>query len=98
MNTNQNEPRVKLLTIRQAAGVIDRLTEYRIRQLFRAGELPCVKVGKRYFINEQTLINTISAMDKRKDSKARIEELDALIERLYVDNASGKVTYRPRIC
>ena len=25
-------------------------------------------------------------------SKARIEELDALIERLYVDNASGKVT------
>jgi excisionase family DNA binding protein len=69
MNTNQNEPRVKLLTIRQAAGVIDGLTEYRIRQLCRSGELPCVKAGKKYLINEQTLINTISAMDKRKESQ-----------------------------
>ena len=69
MNTNQIEPRVKLLTIRQAAGVIDGLTEYRIRQLCRSGELPCVKAGKKYLINEQTLINTISAMDKRKESQ-----------------------------
>ena len=65
MNANQNETRVKLLTIRQSVGVIDGLTEYRIRQLCRAGELPCIKAGKKYLINEQTLINFISQMDKR---------------------------------
>jgi excisionase family DNA binding protein len=65
MSTNQNETRVRLLTIRQAANVIDGLTEHRIRQLCRAGELPCVMAGKKYLINEQTLIGAISAMDKR---------------------------------
>ena len=65
MNANQNETRVRLLTIRQAVGVIDGLTEYRIRQLCRAGVLPCIKAGKKYLINEQTLISFISQMDKR---------------------------------
>jgi excisionase family DNA binding protein len=64
MNTNSNETRVRLLTIKQAAAVIEGLTEYRIRQLCRAGELPCIKVGKKYLINEQTLINFIDALDK----------------------------------
>ena len=64
MNTNSNDTRVKLLTIKQAAAVIEGLTEYRIRQLCRAGELPCIKAGKKYLINEQTLIEVISAMDR----------------------------------
>ena len=62
MNTNENK--VKLLTIKQAATVIDGLTEYRIRQLCRAGELPRIKAGKKYLINEQTLISFIEALDK----------------------------------
>jgi hypothetical protein len=36
----------------------------RIGQLFRAGELPCVKAGKKHLINEQTLINVVAKMDK----------------------------------
>jgi hypothetical protein len=64
MNTNSNETRVRLLTIRQAAGVIDGLTEYRIRQLCHARELLCIKAGKKYLINEQTLISFIEALDK----------------------------------
>ena len=64
MNTNSNETKVKLPTIKQAAAVIEGLTEYRIRQLCRAGELPCIKAGKKYLINEQTLIDVISAMDR----------------------------------
>jgi len=63
MNNTGNTP-VKLLTIRQAANVIEGLTEYRIRQLCRAGELPCIKAGKKYLINEQTLISYIAALDK----------------------------------
>ena len=61
---NTNESKVKLLTIKQASTVIDGLTEYRIRQLCRAGELPCIKAGKKYLINEQTLISFIEALDK----------------------------------
>jgi len=64
MNTSKQETRVKLLTIHQAAKVIDGLKEYRIRQLCRSGQLPCIKAGKKYLINEQTLINVISTMDK----------------------------------
>ena len=64
MNTNSNETRVKLLTIKQAAAVIEGLTEYRIRQFCRNGELPCIKAGKKYLINEQTLISFIEALDK----------------------------------
>lgn len=62
---NTQYTKVKLLTIRQAAAVIEGLTEYRIRQLCRAGELPCVMAGKKYLINEQTLIDVVSMMDKR---------------------------------
>ena len=62
MNTNENK--VKLLTIKQASTVIDGLTEYRIRQLCRARELPCIKAGKKYLINEQTLINFIKTLDR----------------------------------
>ena len=61
---NTQDTKVKLLTIKQAAAVIEGLTEYRIRQLCRAGELPCIKAGKKYLINEQTLISFIEALDK----------------------------------
>ena len=65
MNTNSQDTKVKLLTIKQAAEVIEGLTEYRIRQLCHAGDLPSIKAGKKYLINEQTLINIISVMDKQ---------------------------------
>ena len=61
---NALDAKVKLLTIRQAADVIDGLTEYRIRKLCRTGELPCIKAGKKYLINEQTLIDVVSKMDR----------------------------------
>ena len=64
---NAHDTKVKLLTIRQAANVIDGLTEYRIRQLCRTGELPCIKAGKKYLINEQTLIDAISKMDRHNE-------------------------------
>ena len=62
---NENEKRIKLLTIKQSAKIIDGLTEYRIRQLCRSGAMPCIKAGKKYLVNEKTLIEFISMMDKR---------------------------------
>jgi len=37
---NTNGPKAKVYTIKQAATVIEGLTEHRIRQLCRSGELP----------------------------------------------------------
>ena len=51
--------KAKLLTIKQAAQVVEGITEYRIRQLCISGELPCFKAGKKYLINEKTLMKTV---------------------------------------
>lgn len=62
---NEREAKIKLLKIREAAKVVDGLTEYRIRQLCRSGEMPCIMAGRKYLVNEQTLIDYVSQMDKR---------------------------------
>ena len=56
MKQNANETKVKLLTIKEAACIVDGLTEYRIRQLCLSGKLPCFKAGKKYLINEIALL------------------------------------------
>ena len=50
------EAEIKMLTIKEAAAIVDGLTEYRVRQLCRSGELPCIKAGKKYLINKNVLI------------------------------------------
>ena len=52
-----NEKRMVMLTIKEAAALVDGLTEYRVRQLCRSGELPCIKAGKKYLINKDVLIS-----------------------------------------
>ena len=49
----------KVLTIKEAAGLIDGITEYRIRQMCVSGQLPCFKAGKKYLIAESTLYKTV---------------------------------------
>ena len=56
MKENTNEKRMVMLTIKEAAALVDGLTEYRVRQLCRSGELPCIKAGKKYLINKDVLI------------------------------------------
>ena len=47
-----NEKRMVMLTIKEAAALVDGLTEYRVREMCRSGELPCIKAGKKYLINK----------------------------------------------
>ncbi|MBR1382746.1 MAG: helix-turn-helix domain-containing protein [Ruminococcus sp.] len=56
MKENTNENRMIMLTIKEAAALVDGLTEFRVRQLCRSGELPCIKAGKKYLINRDILI------------------------------------------
>jgi excisionase family DNA binding protein len=55
MNT---KPR-RILTIKEAAKLIEGLTEYRIRQMCISGDLPCFRAGKKYLISEKTLMRTV---------------------------------------
>ncbi len=49
----------KILTIKEAAQLIDGLTEYRIRQMCISGQLPCFMAGKKYLIAEENLYKTV---------------------------------------
>ena len=55
MVENKNENKITMLTIKEAAALVDGLTEYRVRELCKSGKLPCVKAGKKYLINRDVL-------------------------------------------
>ncbi len=57
------ETKITMLTIKEAAALVDGLTEYRVRQLCRSGELPTVKAGKKYLINKDNLLRFLSSTE-----------------------------------
>jgi len=48
-----------MLTINQAAEIVDGLTKFRIRQMCKDGTLPCIYAGKKYLINKTALLKVI---------------------------------------
>ena len=48
-----------MLTINEAARLVDGLSAYRIRQMCIEGVLPCVKAGKKYLINQEVFFEVI---------------------------------------
>ena len=61
MAENKTETEITMLTIKQAASLVQGLTEYRIRELCKTGELPCFKAGKKYLINKDILYKFLSS-------------------------------------
>lgn len=57
--TKQTNTKNKLLTIKEAAELIDGITEYRVRQMCKSGQLPCFKAGRKYLINADTLYKVV---------------------------------------
>lgn len=55
----QTNTKRKLLTIKEAAGLIDGITEYRVRQMCKSGQLRCFKAGNKYLISERNLIELV---------------------------------------
>ena len=54
------EAEITMLTIKEAAALVDGLTEYRVRELCRSGALPSVKAGKKFLINKEILHKFLS--------------------------------------
>jgi hypothetical protein len=55
MTTETKKPR--LLTLKEAAKLIDGLTEYRVRQLCTHDNIKYHKFGNKYMINEREILN-----------------------------------------
>ena len=49
----------RILTIKQAAQLIEGLTEYRIRQMCKTGQLRSFKAGNKFLIAENDLIEVV---------------------------------------
>ena len=47
--------KVTMLTIKEAARLVDGLSEYRIRMMCKSGQIPCIMAGKKYLINKDNL-------------------------------------------
>lgn len=56
----------RVLTIKEAAQLIDGLTEYCIRQMCVSGQLPCFMAGKKYLIAEENLYKAVFGEDYAK--------------------------------
>ena len=55
MAKNKTETKIQMLTIKEAAALVNGLTEYRVRELCKSGQLPCFMAGKKYLINKEVL-------------------------------------------
>lgn len=51
------ESRIVMLTIKEAAELVDGLTEYRVRQMCINKQIPCIMAGKKYLINKDIFLN-----------------------------------------
>ena len=57
----------RILTIKQAAQLIEGLTEYRVRQMCKTGQLRSFKAGNKYLIAEEDLYETVFGRTEKED-------------------------------
>ena len=50
------EERIDMLTIKEAAALVDGLTEYRVRQMCINDQVPHIMAGKKYLINKELFL------------------------------------------
>lgn len=51
-----NEERIAMLTIKEAAALVEGLTEYRVRQMCINDQVPHIMAGKKYLINKDLFL------------------------------------------
>ena len=54
--TENNEERIVMLTIKEAAALVEGLTEYRVRQMCINDQVPHIMAGKKYLINKDLFL------------------------------------------
>lgn len=51
-----NEERIVMLTIKEAAALVEGLTEYHVRQMCINDQVPHIMAGKKYLINKDLFL------------------------------------------
>ena len=51
------ENKITMLTIKEAAAMVEGLTEYRVRQMCVNKQIPCIMAGKKYLIDKDILLD-----------------------------------------
>ena len=51
-----NEERIVMLTIKEAAALVEGLTEYRVSQMCINDQVPHIMAGKKYLINKDLFL------------------------------------------
>ena len=52
----ENENKIVMLTIKEAAALVEGLTEYRVRQMCINNQVPHIMAGKKYLINRDLFL------------------------------------------
>ena len=56
MAENKTETKIVMLTIKEAAALVEGLTEYRVRQVCLSGQVPHIMAGNKYLINKELFL------------------------------------------
>lgn len=56
MAENKTETQIVMLTIKEAAALVEGLTEYRVRQMCINDQVPHIMAGKKYLINKDIFL------------------------------------------
>ena len=57
MAENKNETKITMLTIKEAAALVNGMTEYRVRQMCINDQIPHIMAGRKYLINKDIFLN-----------------------------------------
>jgi excisionase family DNA binding protein len=60
MAENKTETKIVMLTIKEAAALVEGLTEYRVRQMCINNQIPHIMAGKKYLINRDKFLSYLS--------------------------------------
>lgn len=57
MAENKNETKIIMLTIKEAAALVNGMTEYRVRQMCINDQIPHIMASRKYLINKDIFLN-----------------------------------------
>lgn len=66
MAENKNETKITMLTIKEAAALVNGMTEYRVRQMCINDQIPHIMAGRKYLINKDIFLNYLRGKHRKK--------------------------------
>ena len=58
----QQTTKVVMLTIKEAAELVDGLSPYRVRQICLTNQIPYITAGRKYLINKELFLNYLNGV------------------------------------